>query len=151
MRISVEEMYREAIEREFVGTAHTIFYMLQKGYVKMSDDVSALSFDKLSEFERKEIEKMIEMNYLKINPIDIYTLKLDRNNFALIFARNEQEAIQYFCKVFDKKPLNCFRHMMDMEFVEGKGTITFREMRKYYSTFPALVGIYDKANKVLVS
>lgn len=117
----------------------------------MTDDISAIDLNRLSEFEHKEVAKLVESNYLKINPIDIYTLKMDQNNFALIFASNEQQAIQYFQKVFKRDPLNCFSHIMDLEFAEGKGTITFREMRKHYSTFPALVGVYDKASKVLVS
>ncbi|MFT4413722.1 hypothetical protein ACLM5H_07670 [Fredinandcohnia humi] len=74
----------------------------------------------------------------------IDSLKTNFNDFVFIFARTHQEATQYFAKMFLQTPKDCYKYPLDFEFVRGNEIVTFREMKKEHTSFPAVAGYYKK-------
>jgi len=121
-----------------------ILYALEKGKIKMEDPEEKFDSIIFTEQEKKEIARLIEENPLKINRVNIFSLKMNKTRYAMIFARSKREAINYYIKKFNKKPLNCCEFLLDYQVMQGKKPITFWELRKQYNNFPAYAGYMEK-------
>ncbi|TWD92217.1 hypothetical protein FB550_12029 [Neobacillus bataviensis] len=87
---------------------------------------------------------MIENNVLGFHKVCVYSLKMKPKEFVFIFAKNEQEANQFYKKTFQQMPMNCHEYYLDFKFTRGDGVISFREMRKEFESFPAIAGYFRR-------
>lgn len=141
---TIKDLLRDAMDYEEKVLIYYILYALKKGKIKMEDPEEKFDTIKFTEQEKKEIARLIEENPLKIDRVNIFSLKMDKTRYAMIFARSKKEAIRYYIKKFGKKPLNCNEFYLDYEVMQGKKPITFWELRKQYCNFPAYAGYMEK-------
>lgn len=47
--------------------------------------------------------------------------------------------------IFHQRPLNCVELLLDYEVIRGNEVTTFRELRKEFTEFPVLAGIFERA------
>jgi hypothetical protein len=138
---TVRELYEESIRYEEKTLAHYILHLLQEGRVSLEDDADSLDFAKA---DHQKVAQMIEQNQLGFSDIKIFSLKYDNKRFAFIFAASEEEAIQFFRQKFKRKPYNCHEYPLDFPMSRGNEFLTFRDMKKEHSHFPALAGFYER-------
>lgn len=140
---TVKDLLDEAMEYEEKILVYHILYAVEKGKVSLSDSRESYKKIRFTQEEQKEIAKRIQENLLKIEKVKIYCLKMDKTRFAMIFAKTSIEAVDYYIKLFKKRPLNCLEHYLDYEVLQGTKPISFRELRKQFNSFPAYVGYMD--------
>ncbi|WP_235848391.1 hypothetical protein [Litchfieldia alkalitelluris] len=121
--------------------AHYIYHLLSDEKVSLEDDVSQLDLKKAD--HQKDAE-MIEKNVLGFYPVKIYSLKMRVGEFIFVFARSTQEAKEFYVKTFQCTPLNCYEYSLEFEISRGKGSTTFREMKKEFVEFPTVAGIFKR-------
>lgn len=138
---TVRELYEESIRYEEKTLAHYILHLLQEGKVSLEDDVDSLDF---MQADHEKVAQMIRENKLGFSDIKIFSLKYDNKRFAFIFAASEEEAIQFFRQKFKRKPYNCHEYPLDFPMSRGNEFLTFRDMKKEHSHFPALAGFYER-------
>lgn len=137
----VEERFQYAIHYEEFAMAHIISHLLAEKKISLDDDESKID---LNQVDHQKVAEMIQNNVLGIHKVCIYSLKMDQTYFVFIFARSEQEAIQFYIDTFQQSPLNCHEYPLDFEIARGKGAISFRDMRREYESFPAIAGYSPK-------
>jgi hypothetical protein len=69
---------------------------------------------------------------------------MNQKDFVFIFAASEQAAIQFYTKKFHNTPLNCHEYSLDFQLARGNDVISFRDMKKDCSPFPAIAGYFVK-------
>jgi hypothetical protein len=87
---------------------------------------------------------MIQTNVLGINKVRVYSLKMNQRDFVFIFVLSEEKAIQLYEKTFHQKSLNCHESLLDFEFYRGTEVVSFRDRRKEFGCFPAIVGYFSR-------
>ena len=139
--MKVKEVFDYSISHEESPLAHYIFHLYQEKKITSEDDFSKLDFNQA---DHQKVEEMIINNVLGIYKISIYAFKKNEQDFVYIFARNSKEATQFFIETYYQPPVYCTETSLDTEFVRGKETVSFRDMRKEYSSFPAVAGKYSR-------
>lgn len=139
---TVRELYEDSIRYEEKTLAHYILHLLQEGRVSLDDDADKIDF---LQADYEKVAQMIVQNQLGFSDIKVFSLKYDDKQFAFIFAASEEEAIQFFRQKFKRKPYNCHEYPLDFLMSRGKEFLTFRDMRKEHSSFPALAGFYERS------
>ncbi|MCU9613137.1 hypothetical protein OEV98_06175 [Caldibacillus lycopersici] len=139
--MQVKELYYDCLITEEAILAHYIHHLLQEGKLSLEDDIAAIN---LEQANHEKVAEMIERNVLGIHRVRVYSLKKSKKCFVFIFAYSEKDAIHYFIQTFRSRPMNCIEYPLDFEFVRGKGTISFWELRREYEEFPAVAGYYVK-------
>lgn len=140
---TIEDLLRDAMDYEEKALIYYILYALKKGKIKMEDPEEKFDSIFFTEREKKEVARLIEENPLKIDRVNIFSLKMDKTRYAMIFARSKREAIHYYIKRFKKKPLNCCEFLLDYQVMQGEKPITFWELRKQFDSFPAYAGYME--------
>lgn len=139
--MTIRELYEESIKYEHVSLAHLIYYSLREGLVKPDDDESKLF---QTEIDEKQLGNLIERNHLGLGITKIYSLKIGDGKFAFVFAGNSQEAIEFVGKELKTKPVNCHEYSMDEQMSRGNQFLSFRDMKKEFTSFPALAGYFER-------
>ncbi|WP_456276520.1 hypothetical protein [Bacillus sp. AK128] len=137
----VQELYQASLEYEESAIAHYIYHLLAVGKLSLTDDASKVD---LNQADHQIVKELIQQNLLGIKPINIYSMKKNSDVFVFIFAHSPAEAYEFYMKTFGANPLNCHEYSLELKMVRGKRGVTFREMRKEFSSFPAVVGYYRK-------
>jgi hypothetical protein len=137
----VKDLYQDCLEYEESSLAHYIHHLLAQGKLSLMNDVSKID---LNQADHQKVKESIQDNLLGIEPVHIFSLKKNANHFVFIFAHSPKEAVAFFKTTFGFKPLNCHEYSLEFEMMRGKVSVTFREMRKEFSSFPAVVGYYRK-------
>ena len=140
--MNVKEFYIECLLYEESSLCHYIHHLLLEHKVSLEDDLTKLDSNLA---DHQKVAEMIENNILGIHKIRIYSLKMNQQEFVFIFAATQQEAISFYTKTFHQSPLNCHEYLLDFELARGIEVISFRDMRKEYLEFPAVVGYYSKS------
>ncbi|HSH24221.1 MAG TPA: hypothetical protein VLA13_01585, partial [Massilibacterium sp.] len=123
--------------------AHYILHLLQEGKVTLEDDKSKLD---LNQADHEKVKRMIKENHLGFSQIKIFSLKYSDMQFVFIFAESGEIAKKFFRQQFKKEPFTCTEMLMNEPITKGNRTLTFRELRKEFNSFPAFAGIYDRRN-----
>ncbi|WP_160724998.1 hypothetical protein [Bacillus sp. USDA818B3_A] len=137
----VKDLYLYSLQYEESSLAHYIYHLLAEKKISLDDDESQLD---LGQANHQKVAEMIEKNVLGFHKIRVYSLKMRPKEFVFIFAINEQEAIQFYIKIFQQKPMNCHESLLDFDFTRGNGSVSFREMRKEFESFPAVAGYFRR-------
>ncbi|WML38677.1 hypothetical protein RCG19_15930 [Neobacillus sp. OS1-2] len=138
---SIREAFEDSIKYDQPSLAHYIFHFVQEGIVKWEDDASVLDFSK---GDKIKVQQMIESNLLGFNIIGVFALKQSANRFIFIYAKDEEEAIEFFRKELKSSPKNCHEYLMDFVIEKGNRSISFRDLKKEYERFPAIIGYYER-------
>lgn len=144
---TVKDLLNDAMKYEMKGLVYCILYAVKKKYIQPNDLEEKFYTTKFTETDNQEIAKLIEQNPLKFEFVKIYSLKMDKYKFAMIYARSREEALQHYGELFKRKPLNCHEFMLDYQVMQGNKPITFREMRKQFNSFPAYAGYMERGYK----
>lgn len=139
--MNVKEMLQDAIRYEEPFMSHYIYCLLQDGKVKLEDDVSRIFQVEIND---KKFRQAYENDILGINKAKIFSLKLNKNQFAFVFAKTKQDAMMFFRSRFNRNPINCYEYDLDFGLLRGKEYVTFRSLRKEHDKFPALAFIYER-------
>ena len=139
--VTVKEMYVESISNGYSFMAHALYYLLREGLVSPDDPSESIDSKAL---DYKKVSSLEEENYLGLNMIRSYSLKVDANKFMFVFAKNKTEAISFIKRKYGLTPLNCHEYSLDFSLMRGNAFITFREIKKEFSVFPALIGVFFK-------
>jgi hypothetical protein len=137
----VKELYEDCFLFEESSLAHYIYHLLAENKISLGDNISKID---LHQANHQKVAELIHNNVLGFHKIGIYSLKMNQKDFVFIFAASELEAIQFYTKTFHQPPLNCHEYSLDFELDRGNGTVSFREMRKEYMSFPVIVGCFRK-------
>jgi hypothetical protein len=140
----VKDYYHECLQYEESILAHYIYHLLADGKLSLTDDLSKLDLNKA---DHEKVAELIQKNVLGIHRINIYSLKRNPHDFVFIFAHSPEEAVQFYAKTFGHRPLNCHEYPLEFEMMRGNEVVTFREMRKEFSSFPVVVGQYRRVGK----
>ncbi|ETI69453.1 hypothetical protein [Neobacillus vireti] len=135
----VSDVYRDSLIYEESALAHYIYYLLKEKIISLDDDISKID---LNQANHQKVREMIQTNVLGFHKICVFSLKMDQNNFVFIFAASEQEAIQFYSKTFQQTPLNCHEYTLDYQLSRGNDVISFRDLRKEFTIFPAIAGYF---------
>lgn len=138
--MKVKEVFDYSISHEESPLAHYIFHLYQEKKITSEDDFSKLDFNQA---DHQKVEEMITNNVLGIYKMNIYALKMNEKDFVYIFAGNSKEATQFFIETYYQHPVYCKESSLDTEFIRGKEIVSFRDMRKEYSSFPAVAGEFS--------
>ena len=138
---TVQEFFETCIEYEYTGLAHCLLYMLREGRAKPDDRVDQLDFESV---DKEKIDQMERKNLLGFNLIKVFSLKIDKDLFVFVFAKTKEEAIEFVRKKLRKKPLNCHEYWLGHELQRGNEVISFRDMRKEHTSFPAIAGFFKR-------
>lgn len=144
--MNVKEYFEEVVKLEESSLAHYLFHLLQEKKISSNDDVSKID---LNQANHKIVEEMIQKNLLCFRKVHIYSLKQNSNDFVFIFARSQEDAIQHYRETYFHSPLNCIETSLENDFYRGNGRISFRDMKKEFSIFPAIAGSFSKNDYVL--
>jgi len=144
--MNVKEVYEEAIKLEESPLAHYLFHLLQERKISSNDHISKID---LNQANHQTVEEMIQKNFLHFRKVRIYSLKQNKTDFVFIFARSQEDAIQHYRETYSHSPLNCIETSLDNDFYQGNGRISFRDMKKEFTIFPAIVGSFSRKDYVL--
>jgi hypothetical protein len=139
--MNVKEYFEEVIKLEESTLAHYLFHLLQEKKLSSNDHISKID---LNQANHQIVEEMIQKNHLCFRKVKIYSLKQNEKNFVFIFARSKEDAIQLYKDTYFHSPLNCTESSLDSEFSRGNGKISFRDMKKEFSIFPAIAGYFSR-------
>ena len=90
---------------------------------------------------------MIQNNVLGFHKVGIYSLKMNQKTFAFVFARSEEEAIQFCTNYFHQAPLNCHEYPLEVDLARGNEIISFRDMKKEFRELSGFSGNFFKKLK----
>jgi hypothetical protein len=81
-------------------------------------------------------------NVFGFQQLNLFSLKNSKNEFVFIFAAKQQDVIQLYTKTYHQLPLNCLKYLLDFQLTRGNEVISFRDMRREFLSFPAVVGCF---------
>jgi hypothetical protein len=137
----VRDVYLDSLRYEETSLAHCLHHLLEEKKITLDDDISQID---LNQANPQKVAEMVENNVLGFHKINIFSLKRSQNEFVFIFAAKQEDAIQLYTDTYHQLPLNCLEYLLDFEFARGNEVISFRDMRKEFVSFPAVVGCYEK-------
>lgn len=137
----VAELYLDAFRLEQSSLAHYLYHLLEERKISMEDHIDCVDFEQAN---HQKVAELIQNNQLGIRKLGIYSLKRNEKEFVFIYAYSVQEAIEFFTKSFQQRPLNCHEYSLDFELARGNGVITFREMKKEFGRFPVVAGYFTR-------
>lgn len=140
----VRDVYLDSLRYEESSLAHCIHHLLEEKKISLNDDMSQIDFNQAN---HQKVAEMVENNVLGFQKLNIFSLKRSKNEFVFIFAATQQDAIQHFTESYHQLPLNCIEYLLDFQFTRGNEVISFRDLRKEFVSFPAVVGCYRKGGK----
>jgi hypothetical protein len=137
----VREVYLDSLCYEESSLAYCIHHLLEEKKISLEDDMTQID---LEQVDPQKVAEMIRNNVLGFRKLNIYSLKRSKNEYVFIFATRQQEAIQLYTDTYHQLPLNCLEFLLDFQLIRGNEIISFRDMRKEFMSFPAVVGCYRK-------
>jgi hypothetical protein len=137
----VRDVYLDSLRYEETSLSHCIHHLLEEKIITLDDDMTKIDFGQVN---LQKVTEMLENNVLGFQKLKIFSLKRSKNEFVFIFAATQQDAIPHFTETYRQLPLNCIEYPLDFQFNRGNEVISFRDLRKEFISFPAVVGCYKK-------
>lgn len=137
----VKEMYHDCLYYEESTLTYYLYHLLAEKKISLDDDVSKIDLDQA---DHQKVLMLIQNNVLGIHKTRIFSLKMSRKAFVFIYARSEDEAIQFYHQFFHRTPLNCHEYPLEFELNRESGNISFRDMKKEFRSFPAIAGYFTR-------
>lgn len=109
MGATVKELLNDAITNDLSHLAHTIYYAVEQGIVKLEDSKENIPYDKL---DYDVIIKMRKENILSVCDVKLYVVPMGNKRFAVYLARNEAGVYQIHNQRYGVQPAK----VMDVSF-----------------------------------
>ena len=135
----VNDLYLESIQLAESSLAHCIYHLLAEKKISLEDDVSQINFELVDNLKVKEL---VQENALGITKVCVFSMKMSKKDFVFIFVASQQEAIQFYTKTYHQTPLNCHEYSLDYQLSRGNEVISFRDMRKEFTSIPTIAGYF---------
>ena len=143
---TIKELFDECIQNDYLFIAHTLYYLLLEGLV--SPDSRHTILDQV-EFDVDLVGEWTKQNYLRIQIEKVYSLKISDDEFVFVFARDAQTATAYIKNNWKIHARNCHEYSLDFTIIRGEECISFRNMKKDFLSFPAVIGLYEREAFIL--
>jgi hypothetical protein len=137
----VKDLYMDCFHYEEFSLAYYIHHLLAEQKISLEDTIAKLD---LNQANHQKVAEMIQRNPLGFLKVGIYSLKMNQKDFVFIFAGSDEEAIQFYTKTFHQNPLNCHEYSLDYQLDRGNDAISFRDMRKEFTSIPAIAGYFKR-------
>lgn len=138
---TIRELFEEAVQNDYSYTAHSLYYLLREGLVSPNDSHTVLDYVQV---DTHLVGEWTVQNYLCISVEKVYALKLTDDEFVFVFAKNPKQAVDFIQKSWKLVPRNCHEYPLDCSIIRGNEFVSFRELKKDYLSFPAVIGVYRK-------
>ena len=138
--ITIKELYVECIQNPYPYLAYSLYYLLCEGLVFPDDPHT--SFDSQL-VDREKVDELFKQDFLCLSEIKVYCFKSSREEYAFLFATNSLEARELLIHTYNIQPLSCQESYLDFSILREDKLVTFREMKKDFSSFPALIGFFQ--------
>ena len=138
---TIKELFDECIQNDYSYTAHILYYLLLEGLVLPDSPHTILDH---VEFDVDLVCEWTKQNDLRIQIEKVYSLKISDDKFVFVYAKDAQTATAYIKNNWKIQPLNCHEYLLDNTIMSGKEFISFRDLKKDFLSFPALIGFYER-------
>ena len=138
---TVKELFDECIQNDYSFMAHSLYYLLREGLVSPDDPHNVLDD---VEVDMDLVGEWTEQNYLGISVEKVYSLKIAADEFVFVFAKDPQQAVSFIRNKWKIQPRNCQEYSLDFTIMRGKEFVSFRDMKKDFLSFPAIIGVYQR-------
>lgn len=138
---TVKELFDESIQNDYSFMAHSLYYLLLEGLVSPDDPHTVLDD---VELDMDLVGEWTKHNYLCISVEKVYSLKIADDEFVFIFAKDPQQAVSFIRNKWKIQPRNCQEYSLDFTIMRGKEFVSFRDIKKDFLTFPAIIGLYER-------
>ena len=135
----VKELYQNSIILEKSSLAHYLHHLLTEKKISLEDDAAQIDFNQAN---HQKVAEMIQKNVLGFHKVGIYSLKMNEKAFVFVYARSEEEGIHFCTKYYHHAPLNCHEYPLEVDLTRGNEIVSFQDMKKEFTKFPALAGIF---------
>ncbi len=138
---TVKELFDECIQNDYSFMAHSLYYLLREGLVSPDDPHTVLDD---VEIDVDLVGEWTEQNFLGISVEKVYSLKIAADEFVFVFAKDPQQAVSFIKNKWKIQPRNCQEYSLDFTIMRGKEFVSFRDMKKDFLSFPAIIGVYQR-------
>ena len=138
---TVKELFDESIQNDYSFIAHSLYYLLLEGLVSPDDPHTVLND---VEVDVDLVGEWTKQNYLCISVEKVYSLKIADDEFVFLFAKDPQQAVSFIRNKWKIQPRNCQEYSLDFTIMRGKEFVSFRDMKKDFLSFPAIIGLYKR-------
>ncbi len=148
--MTLNETLRNATEQGELKLAYTILWAIQQGLVNGDNSFRDLMD---SDLNHQEIEISQKQNLLGIKIVNLYTSRIDGNQFVFIFAESEMQAKMFYKSLYGSFPKSMTDASSRIDvymWSAEEGYKTFREMKESILDFPAIAAVYEKEDKPVV-
>ena len=121
--------------------AHSLYYLLREDLVSPDDPHTVLDD---VEIDVDLVGEWTEQNFLGISVEKVYSLKIAADEFVFVFAKDPQQAVSFIKNKWKIQPRNCQEYSLDFAIMRGKEFVSFRDMKKDFLSFPAIIGVYQR-------
>ncbi|WP_071393529.1 hypothetical protein [Bacillus tuaregi] len=121
---TIKELFEEAVQNDYSYTAHSLYYLMREGLVSPNDSHTILS---QVQIDTELVDEWTKQNYLCISVEKVYALKITRDEFVFVFAKNPQQASDLIKRTWSLVPRNCHEYSLDFTIVRGNEFVSFRE------------------------
>jgi hypothetical protein len=115
--------------------------LLREGLVSPDDPHTVLDD---VEIDVDLVGEWTEQNFLGISVEKVYSLKIAADEFVFVFAKDPQQAVSFIKNKWKIQPRNCQEYSLDFTIMRGKEFVSFRDMKKDFLSFPAIIGVYQR-------
>jgi hypothetical protein len=63
---------------------------------------------------------------------------------VFVLAKDPQQAVSFIRNKWKIPPRNCQEYSLDFTIMRGKEFVSFRDMKKDFLSFPAIIGVYQR-------
>lgn len=138
---TIKELFDECIQNDYSFLAHSLYYLLREGLVSPDDPHTVLDD---VEIDVDLVGEWTEQNFLGISVEKVYSLKIAADEFVFVFAKDPQQAVSFIKNKWKIQPRNCQEYSLDFTIMRGKEFVSFRDMKKDFLSFPAIIGVYQR-------
>lgn len=138
---TIKELFDECIQNDYSFLAHSLYYLLREGLVSPDDPHTVLDD---VEIDVDLVGEWTEKNFLGISVEKVYSLKIAADEFVFVFAKDPQQAVSFIRNKWKIQPRNCQEYSLDFTIMRGKEFVSFRDMKKDFLSFPAIIGVYQR-------
>ena len=139
--VTIKELFDESIQNDYSFMAHSLYYLLLEGLVSPDDPHTVLND---VEVDVDLVGEWTKQNYLCISVEKVYSLKIADDEFVFLFAKDPQQAVSFITNKWKIQPRNCQEYSLDFTIMRGKEFVSFRDMKKDFLSFPAIIGLYKR-------
>ena len=143
MELTVKELLHDAILYDVPKMAYTVYYAVQKGFVRLDDLESRIPFEQL---DHDAISEMMNENCLRMCTVKLFAVPIGGKQYAVYLAESVEEVRRQHFHIYGRfaRRVRDVSHKMDVSiYCEVKRkSHSFRELKWKVLDFPYHVGVF---------